>query len=149
MKSIKRYTNQQQGYLLMDVVIALTIVGTALLSIVGMFYQATNATTSAAYYTKAVHLGEEKVEELKAKTDIYWNTQFPQGSGVHYVELENGPVNGYTRKAVAEINVNPTVQPYDTKERLIKITVNVFKQQPSDGVTIVTYVLRDLPQFPQ
>ncbi|MEN6413518.1 MAG: prepilin-type N-terminal cleavage/methylation domain-containing protein [Veillonellales bacterium] len=62
----------QQGFLMLEVVIATVIISLALVAAAGMFIQSTKANSSAADYTVAANLAQKQLELLKNKDVSYW-----------------------------------------------------------------------------
>lgn len=56
-----------------ELVLAMMIIGIALIAVAGMFIQSTRATSSAADYTKATNLAQKQLELLKLKQAAYWS----------------------------------------------------------------------------
>lgn len=63
---------RQRGFIMAEVVIAIMIIGIALIAIAGMFIQSTNATSGAAEYTAATNLAQKQLELLKLQPYTYW-----------------------------------------------------------------------------
>ncbi len=55
----------QQGFLMVDILLAVVIISVALVAILSMFIQSTKATHCSAGYTMASHLAQEQMELLK------------------------------------------------------------------------------------
>ena len=95
----------QQGFLMVEVLIAIVIISIALVAAAGMFIQSTKNNTAADEYTVAVSLAQKQMELLKSKmttndwanlasTSLSW-----QGEESHPVVLNN---KTYTIATVAE-----------------------------------------------
>ena len=63
---------RQRGFIMAEVVIAIMIIGIALIAITGMFIQSTKATSGAAEYTAATNLAQKQLELLKLQPHTYW-----------------------------------------------------------------------------
>lgn len=55
----------QQGFLMIDILLAVVIISVALVAILSMFIQSTKATHCSAKYTMATHLAQEQMELFK------------------------------------------------------------------------------------
>jgi len=63
----------QQGFLMIEVVVAIVIISMALLVIAGLFIQATSATRNSDNYTVAANLAQKQLELLKSNwSQAYW-----------------------------------------------------------------------------
>lgn len=132
----------QCGFLLVEAVVAIVIITLALVAMLGMFIQALSATADAANYTAATSLVQEQMEQMKIKDDKYWNSiSFPYQSAAESIAINN---TTYTRTIQAELS--PSDPEYPVKQRIVKVTVNV-EWLNSNKISMVTYVLRELPQF--
>ncbi len=132
----------EQGYLLMEAVVAIFIVSIALVAISGMFTLALKAITSADEYTTITSLAQQQMDFMLTKDDLFWeNANFP-----YQIGPEPLPGTGHLQTVRAEISdADPE---FPIKQRLIKLTVQV-ERTGGGHVTLVTYVLRELPQFPK
>lgn len=134
-------SKSEQGYLLMEAVVAIFIVSIALVAISGMFTLALKAITSADEYTTITSLAQQQMDFMLTKDDLFWeNVNFP-----YQIGPETLPGTKHLQTVRAEISAADPE--YPIKQRLIKLTVQV-ERTGSGQVTLVTYVLRELPQFP-
>ncbi|WP_371371397.1 hypothetical protein [Sporomusa aerivorans] len=62
----------RNGFIMAEVVLAVMITGIALLTIAGIFAQATLGNKNAAEYTAATNLAQKQLELLKRKPPSYW-----------------------------------------------------------------------------
>lgn len=132
--------NSQRGFLLVEAVVAIVVLTVALVAMLGMFIQSLQATASAAKYTVAASLVQEQMEQMKIKDELFWNSlSFPYQSATEFISINKVT---YKRTTLAELSsLDPE---YPVKQRIIKVTVNV---EGADEISMVTYVLRELPQF--
>ena len=136
------YGKGQQGFLLVESVLAGVIITVSLLGVLGLFVQGLQAAAAADTYTSAAGLAQEQMEKMKVKDAMFWQTvSFPYQSVEASIVL-NKVV--YTRTTQAEVSMlDPE---YPAKQRILKVTVQV--EWPGDRkINLVTYVLRDVPQF--
>ncbi|MDF2568496.1 MAG: hypothetical protein K0R55_100 [Sporomusa sp.] len=132
----------EQGYLLVEAVVAIFIISTALLAISGLFTQSLQAIATAARYTTATALAQEQIEIFKTKDDLFWdNTTFPYQVGP--ASLPGTDLNQTIRAEICTLDPQ-----YPVKQRIIRVRVHI-EHSSGRQVTLVTYVLRDLPQFQQ
>ncbi|HWR08179.1 hypothetical protein [Sporomusa sp.] len=130
----------EQGYLLMEAVVAIFIVSTALVAIAGMFPQSLQTIAAADHYTAATVMAQEQMEMLKSHDDLFWGKiTFPYQTGPVVI-----PGTEFYQTAKAEIS--PLDPEYPVKQRVIKLTVCV-ERTGGEQVTLVSYTLRELPQF--
>lgn len=132
----------QRGFLLVEALIAIVVITVALVAIQGMFIQSLQATASAANYTVAAGLVQEQMEQMKIKDELFWNSlSFPYQSATEVIAMNKAI---YKRTTQAELS--PLDPEYPVKQRIIKVTVNV-EWLGAQNISMVTYVLRELPQF--
>lgn len=132
----------QRGFLLVEALIAIVVITVALVAIQGMFIQSLQATASAANYTVAAGLVQEQMEQMKIKDELFWNSlSFPYQSATEVIAMNKAT---YTRTTQAELS--PLDPEYPVKQRIIKVTVKV-EWLGAQNISMVTYVLRELPQF--
>lgn len=132
----------ERGYLLMEAVVAIFIVSTALVAISGLFTQALQTIATAVKYTTATALAQEQMELFMVKDDLFWDSiTFP-----YQVGPEALPGTDFEQTVRAEIcSLDPQ---YPVKQRIIRVIVQV-EHSGGSQVTLTTYVLRELPQFLQ
>lgn len=127
--------NGEQGYLLIEAIVALCIVSMILGAIVTMFTQSLRLITVAERVTAAAVIAQEQIELLKSSDDHFWATiVFP---------YQNGPAaitgTSFYRTIKAEIS------PADANQHLIKVSV-IIEHPGSEQVMLVTYLLREISQ---
>lgn len=132
----------QAGFLLVEALVAMIIITVALVGILGMFTQSLRATKNAADYTTATSLVQEQMEQMKIIDELFWNSvSFPYQFATEAIPMNNVT---YTRTTQAELSIlDPE---YPAKQRIIKVTVHV-EWLGAEKISMVTYVLRELPQF--
>lgn len=97
----------QRGFIMADVVLAIMIIGIALIAIAGMFIQSTRATWGAADYTEAISLAQKQLELLKLKPATYWsNLTLPATLGWQGTVGETSPYSVVTTASVSSENNN-------------------------------------------
>ncbi|MEG6584045.1 prepilin-type N-terminal cleavage/methylation domain-containing protein [Dendrosporobacter sp. 1207_IL3150] len=114
-------TFRQQGYLMVEVIVAIVIITVALLAFPALNIQSFKANTQAAHYTVAANLAQKQLELLKNKDSNYWyshandsNIPWQDSSQVPPLVLNNTTYNIKTESgSVAEDN------------NLVKVTVRV------------------------
>jgi hypothetical protein len=130
----------EQGYLLMEAVVAIFIVSTALVAIAGMFPQVLQAIAAADHYTTATVMAQGQLEMLKSHDDLFWNNiVFPHQTGP-------AAIAGTDFYQTVRAEVSPLDPEYPVKQRVIKLTVCV-ERTGGEQVTLVSYTLREVPQF--
>ncbi|HWR43649.1 hypothetical protein [Sporomusa sp.] len=128
----------QQGYILVEVILATVIVSVALVAFAAMFISATHATVSGAEYTVLTNLAQEQIESMKVKD---WSTEnLPYTYDPPTLILND---IHYTRHIVA---IDSGRDPDPTKQRIIQVTVKAARTDAQAAVTLVTYVIREMPQ---
>ncbi|SMD06556.1 type IV pilus modification PilV family protein [Sporomusa malonica] len=136
------YYRGEHGYLLMEAVVAIFIVSTALVPISGLFTQALHTIDIAVEYTTATALAQEQIELFKSKDDLFWdNIIFPYQVGPE-------SISGTDFKQTVRAEICSLDPQYPVKQRIIRLSVHV-EHLGGRQVTLVTYVLRELPQFLQ
>lgn len=127
-----RHIREQQGFLLIEVLLATIIISVALLTVAGMFMQSTNMASNSADYTAATAIAQDYLEQIKA------------GLLVAPFASETTTLN----------NVIYTVMPQeavsDIDSRLYQETVTVSWTQRGQSISfsMTTYIVKTLPQFP-
>jgi prepilin-type N-terminal cleavage/methylation domain-containing protein len=111
MKTVKNKLMGKNGFTLLEVMIALSILAVGLLSLEGMFVTSMGATSRGGRETQAVQLAQQKIEEFKTTK---YDTIVSGGDGVKIDSLGKNvadlPANGlpkiYTRTwtVVADAN---------------------------------------------
>ncbi len=59
----------QQGFLMLDVILAMLVIAIALVTVAGMFTQSMRATASASGYTLATNIAQQELENFKEKIE--------------------------------------------------------------------------------
>lgn len=115
----------QQGFLMIDALIAIVVITIALVAIIGMFIQSTKATQCSAEYTIASNLAQQQMERLK-ESGVTLLTPIP--------DTTNDVSPKFTLKsAVTQCPENPT--------KLLQVTVTVswIDQKTSYNVPFTTF----------
>jgi Tfp pilus assembly protein PilV len=118
------YLRQQKGFLLLEVVIAIIIISTALLGTAGLLRQAALAVTDSSEESAALFLAQKRLERLKKQDAAFWQVNCPSRNIPFPDEPSPVILNGcsYTIRTVADkfpiIGMKRTVV-------LAKITVSV------------------------
>lgn len=115
----------QQGFLMIDALIAIVIITVALVAIIGMFIQSTKATQCSAEYTIASNLAQQQMEHLK-ETGVMISTPIPD------ITI-NAPPKFTLKSTVAQCPENPT--------KLVQVTVTVswVDQKSSYALPFTTF----------
>lgn len=127
---------QQQGFLYMDVLIAIFIVTVSLTAITGIFVYATKLNVSAGHYTAATNLAREQMELLKSWKESDWRDLSLPIS----IPWQGSPDNLIVNNTTFAVNTNAE-QIDDTDPSLIQITVIVSWEELSGtrNVRLTTY----------
>lgn len=130
----------QKGFLLMDVVLAVLIITIALVSIVGMYTQSVRANSRANQYTIAANLAQQRLEEVKRDIEERrnsirnWNeAEYPVNFTAVTSELPNGKV-----ETTASLHSDPSA-----KIIILTVTVKWSDKAGSNDVAMSTYALRN------
>ena len=67
---LTKIIKKNKGFLLVDSIVAIVIIGVALVALVQLYTQGTKATVIADAYESAVQVGNERMEFLKKGTDM-------------------------------------------------------------------------------
>lgn len=71
--SISPKLTGNQGFIFIDMIIAILLISVALVPILGMFIQAVKINAMAKDYTIAANLAQKQLELLKTHSPDYWN----------------------------------------------------------------------------
>ena len=126
---------QEKGFLMIEVVIAIVIISIALVAAGGMFIQATRANTSASQYTAATALAQEQLERLKQQPSTYWKgLTVPRD-----ISLESGGISSVTLNSVAyTITTNAKTCPEDATN-LVQVEVTVSWNSNANSVMMTGF----------
>lgn len=127
MKNMK-YIIKQNGFLMVEVLIAVVIITVALVSVAGMYIQSTKAGIQATDYTMAASLAQDRMERLKAGQTITNNEVVSIGGVGYTITFQN----------------TPTALDAD-KLFLIQVTVQWVERGQSQNIVITTYLARNIP----
>lgn len=125
-----RILQRQNGFLMVEVVLAVLIISVALVAALGMFITSTQANADAAEYTVATTLAQKQLELLKTKdAQNYWaklELTAPakidwQDTEVAYPPLLNG----------VNYQVDTTASLSPENQNLVQVTVTVTWDKPN------------------
>jgi Tfp pilus assembly protein PilV len=127
-----RHIRDKQGFLMIEVLLATVVISVALLAVAGMFIQSTKATSNSADYTAATAIAQDYLEQIKA------------GLLIAPFASETKTLNYVTYTVVPEETVS------GINDRLYQETVTVRWTQRGQSVSLslTTYIVKTLPQFP-
>lgn len=131
-----RFRNRQRGYNLVEVLIAMALMGTVLMSIMGLFYFGRRNVYSGKEMTQAVALGTHVLEDLNTMTKNSVSAAFalPAGAGTNNtVGGQNFP-NSFIRTTT---NISVTTDPNGFLQRWQNEMVNNNKFQ--NGVVTIVF----------
>jgi len=130
-EQIKLFRKSQQGFILMDSIIGLVILITALVAIVAMYTQATKTTSFNRNYNNAVYIAQKSLEDIKQ----YENTPTIQFLPSTVTHPTNPTVDGveYTVVITSPVTESLTnLYPY-------QVTVSWPASNPSTSINVVAY----------
>ena len=130
-EQIKLFRKSQQGFILMDSIIGLVILITALVAIVAMYTQATKTTSFNRNYNNAVYIAQKSLEDIKQ----YENTPTIQSLPSTVTHPTNPTVDGveYTVVITSPVTESLTnLYPY-------QVTVSWPASNPSTSINVVAY----------
>lgn len=130
----------QQGFLMIDALLAIVIISGALVAIITMFIQATKATHCSAQYTKASNLAYQQMELLKnTKTTVIKDAAISSTEKLITIPLDAKatPVPGFTIQSTAkqclEKNSNDLAE--------VTVTVSWVEGKSSYHMPITTFFI--------
>lgn len=141
------YGKGQQGFLMIDVLLAVLIITVALVPIAGMFTQSMAATAGANQYTTATGIAEREIETFKEKVETEQDPALTSLNSYPY----NPPDVQQTTSMVCTVRTSADVlgdknkgdnDPYN---KIIEVSVTVaWKEHGKDSeVQLITYCLRN------
>lgn len=133
---LSRKIKKQNGYIYMDVVVAVFIVGVSLVAISALLTQSSQASASAARYNAATNIARQQMEVLKQYSSAFWdNPQLPNSLPWQGTEAELF-TNG------TEFSVITAIEQMDIIDTtLVKVTVRVYWQEKEKQkyIQLITY----------
>ncbi|MDD4600414.1 MAG: hypothetical protein PHQ46_05090 [Negativicutes bacterium] len=129
--------SQQNGFLMLEIVLAVLIISIALVASLGMFINSTKANANAAEYTLAATLAQKQLEMLKLKDPhTYWavfdlTTQTP----IAWQDNTNQPPASYTVDTVASV----CPENLDLVQVKVTVTWNKPTSDSNPSVTLTTF----------
>jgi Tfp pilus assembly protein PilV len=153
---IKKVVQEQNGFLLLEAMLAILIVTIALFAIVGMFGQAAMVNRTAGAYAKTGNIAQKYMEIYKQKiedsTSAVWNRAGSYDSTgkrtVPDTEFDQADKDAYTITVEAQVNPEGTFEAdnfvSDNANKLVRLKVTAaYKRDNSNKVELVTYCLRE------
>lgn len=128
-----RYIREQHGFLMVEALVAMVIITTALVAAAGMFIQSTQATSSSADYTAATAIAQNYLEQIKS--GLLTTPFLPS-----YSET----LNNVTYTVVPEEKLSAI----DARLYQETVTVSWTERGQSISMQMTTYIVKTLPQFP-
>ncbi|MEN6566020.1 MAG: prepilin-type N-terminal cleavage/methylation domain-containing protein [Veillonellales bacterium] len=120
---------EQQGFLMLEVVVATVIISLALVAAAGMFIQSTRANSSAADYTVAANLAQKQLELLKNKDVSYWTIH---ANDPNIPWQDTGETLPLTINRISyTITTQSTVSPENSY--LVQVVVTVSRTDPGNS----------------
>jgi Tfp pilus assembly protein PilV len=134
--------NQQQGFLLIEVLVAIVLITVAVVPIVGMFIQSTRANSNASQITAATNLSQEQLDLLKSWPPATWASYIPATTSPS-VDISTASPLGASPIAVPPSNVNytivTTVSPCaEDNVHLVQVTVRTSWSAGMGGSVFIT-----------
>lgn len=127
---------KQQGYLYMDAVLAVFIIGVSFIAIAGIFLQSSQASASAIRYTAATNIAQQQMELLKQRSTAFWsNPQLP--GSLPWLGKESELTVNHTKFFI--LTTIDQIDAIDTT--LVKVTVKVSWQEKGSTkyIQVITY----------
>ena len=135
-------TNNQKGFLLLDVVLAMLIITIALVAVAGMYSKSLQASSKASNYTIATNIAQQRMEEIK--NDIgdrrYSIRDWSRVTYPVTIIITNTEIPNSTIETMASLYT-----PSDLACKIIVITVTIHWNDNigSNSITMTTYGLRN------
>ncbi|KYZ77073.1 hypothetical protein AXX12_02755 [Anaerosporomusa subterranea] len=98
----------QNGFILVEVLVAIIIISVALTAVAAMFVPATAAYSSAADYTVAANLAQKQLELLKTQPSTFWNGALPRTLSWQGTETLPINLNGIDYQITTQVLAIPT-----------------------------------------
>ena len=127
-----RHICKQQGFLMIEVLVATVVISVALLVVAGMFIQSTNMAANSADYTAATAIAQDYLEQIKA------------GLRIAPFASETTTLNNVTYTVMPQ----ETVSDIDSRLYQETVTVSWTQRGRSLSLSMTTYIVKTLPQFP-
>lgn len=118
-----RFLRGQNGFLMIEALIAVVIISVALVAIGSMFIQSTRANTSSVEITTATALAQKQMELLKGLPVSYWNALTPLPQPLPWQDSAN-PSMPITLNNVA-FTVNTVAAASATDANMVQVSVTV------------------------
>lgn len=118
-----RFLRRQNGFLMIEALIAVVIISVALVAIGSMFIQSTRANTSSVEITTATALAQKQMELLKGLPVSYWNALTPLPQPLPWQDSAN-PSMPITLNNVA-FTVNTVAAASATDANMVQVSVTV------------------------
>lgn len=136
--------HDQRGFLLVETMVAIFLISVALVAVAGVFAQATRSNLQAGEYTVATNLAQEKLEQLKSKDNLFWQSH----DGHFSSPAEPIVINRKTYQRAYSFSILPeqgqaNSSDLPTVAHLAQVAVRVTVQDSPTEVTLNTYVLID------
>jgi len=133
----------QRGFSLIEVLIAMALLGTVVLSIMGLFFYGRNSVYSGKQMTQAVSLGTHVLEDLQTLDKTNLRATFGLGTGAgtanNGIEGENFP-NSFLRTTT---NITTGTDPKGLMQRWKNLIVNQNKMK--NGVITLVMTPKEDP----
>lgn len=150
-----KYVKRQDGFLLIEVIVAMVIIFGALLSIAAMYTQSVTATTNANFRTKAATLAQQELETIRKNienqtTGSQWNNMgyYPYSA----LRTDAGLPDG-TMQTNARLMGNLSQGENDHNNKIVELSVTISWAEfgQTKNIRLVTYCLRNTgySTFPQ
>lgn len=133
---------KQDGFLLMDVVLAMLIITVALVAIAGMYTQSLQTNSRASNYTIATNMAQQRIEEVKRDIEERQNS-IKNWNNVTYPFTITAAGNEIPNSTIETVASLLTPSDRDCKIVVITVTVNWNDNTGSNTVTMTTYGLRN------
>ena len=138
--NLVKQCRQQQGFLMIGVVLAIVIISVGMMAVGDMFIKSIKLNTYAKHYTIATSLAERQMEQLKQAI------QYPAATYriIDYPVTTTAVASDPAYVIVTEAKLT------DTGQKIVQVTVRVSWTENGNNCSIdfVTYCLRDISIYP-
>ncbi|MPM29714.1 hypothetical protein SDC9_76254 [bioreactor metagenome] len=139
--AVAKILARQNGFLMLEVMLAVLIVSVALVAVLGMFINSTKANADAAENTVAATLAQKQLEMLKTKDHNYWANFAPNAqTSISWLDIDKPVPQGYA--------VNTVAMPCPENASLVQVTVTVTWNAPNSPAARNVKITTFYPKIP-